>query len=240
MKKPLLMVLLALVAAAANAQIAEKYRGDWLLVNGGAILHVAENGAMSWNRWQLAGQTSDYTFIASDERWYRQDQLAGPLHIAEDGTFTWQVGSPESGSLEGQFLGDTLMLESFRSGAPAELKRLEFRKVTADDAKKITTYMQGPAGTTAHLFEQPWPGGSAQRFIARAVLNNLRQISAAADQFYLEKGTRKTTLDQLVGPDKYLTRIRVVDGEDYGKLKLSLGSPLIVTTKGGVSVRYGP
>ena len=58
--------------------------------------------------------------------------------------------------------------------------------------------------------------------------------------FYLEKGTRKTTLDQLVGPDKYLTRIRVVDGEDYGKLKLSLGSPLIVTTKSGVSVRYGP
>jgi hypothetical protein len=144
MKKTLLMILLALVAPAANAQVAEKYRGDWLLVNGGAILHVAENGAMSWNSSQLAGQTSDYTFVASDERWYRQDQLAGPLHIAEDGTFTWQVGSPEGGSLKGQFVGDTLMLESFRSGAPAELKRLEFRKVAEDAAKKNHHLHAGP------------------------------------------------------------------------------------------------
>jgi hypothetical protein len=240
MKTPRWIVLLALLASATSAQVAEKYRGDWLLVNGGVILHVAESGDMSWNVRRLAVQTSNYTYISSEVRWYRPEQLSGKLDLAADGTFTWQAGPPETRPLKGQFSGETLLLESFRDGAPGSLKMLEFRRIPAEEAKKIADYMQGPADITAHLFDQPWPGGAVQRFIARAVLNNLRQVSAAADQFYLEKGTRKATLDQLIGPDKYVTHLRVVDGEDYGKLKISLGAPLIVTTQGGITVRYGP
>lgn len=49
----------------------------------------------------------------------------------------------------------------------------------------------------------------------KAVLNNLRQLSAAADQFYLENNKTTATYDDLVGPDKYIQRINPVAGEDY-------------------------
>jgi type IV pilus assembly protein PilA len=38
----------------------------------------------------------------------------------------------------------------------------------------------------------------------KALLNNLRQLAAAADQYYLETGTSRATYDQLVGPDGYI------------------------------------
>ena len=76
--------------------------------------------------------------------------------------------------------------------------------------------------------------------IKRAVTNNLRQIAAAADQFYLENGTNQTTLAQLVGPTKYIKELRSVDGEDYGTLVLRQGVNLSVTTASGVAVSYAP
>ena len=54
--------------------------------------------------------------------------------------------------------------------------------------------------------------------IERQVLNNLRQISAAADQYFLENGGYETTVDTLVGPDKYIRAITAVVGEDYAAI----------------------
>ena len=62
----------------------------------------------------------------------------------------------------------------------------------------------------------------------KAVLNNLRQLSAAADQYYLEKGVTTATLYDLVGRDKYVRRLNPVGGEDYGTLVFKQGTPLRV------------
>ncbi len=72
----------------------------------------------------------------------------------------------------------------------------------------------------------------------KAVLNNLRQLSAAADQYYLEHGVETTTFDQIVGPDKYVRRINPVAGEDYRGLSFKLGRPLRVTTADGRKISY--
>lgn len=72
----------------------------------------------------------------------------------------------------------------------------------------------------------------------KAVLNNLRQLAAAADQFYLENGVDHTTFDQIVGPDKYVKRIVPVVGEDYSKLVFKTGLPLVVRLPDGRVVRY--
>jgi hypothetical protein len=79
-----------------------------------------------------------------------------------------------------------------------------------------------------------------EQIIRKAVLNNLRMIGAAADQFYLENGKSQTTLAELVGPDptKYIKELRNVDGEDYGTLVLRQGVNLSVTTASGVTVSY--
>jgi len=62
----------------------------------------------------------------------------------------------------------------------------------------------------------------------KAVMNNLRQLAAAADQYYLENGVNTANYDQLVGPDKYVRRINPVAGEDYRSLVFKQGTPLSV------------
>lgn len=74
----------------------------------------------------------------------------------------------------------------------------------------------------------------------RAILNNLRQLAAAADQFYLENGKSQVTLAELVGDTKYVKRLVVVDGENYGQIVFAQGKPLVVTTSGGYIMRYEP
>lgn len=74
----------------------------------------------------------------------------------------------------------------------------------------------------------------------KAVLNNLRQIAAAADQYYLENNVDTVELDKLVGPDGYIKALTPVAGEDYGELILQSGEPLIVYLPDGREVRYDP
>jgi hypothetical protein len=74
----------------------------------------------------------------------------------------------------------------------------------------------------------------------RALLNNLRQLAAAADQYYLENGKTTTTLDELVGETKYVKRLVAIDGEDYRQLVFAQGKPLTVTTASGYTLSYAP
>jgi type IV pilus assembly protein PilA len=74
----------------------------------------------------------------------------------------------------------------------------------------------------------------------KAVLNNLRQIAAAADQYYLENNVDTVDLDKLVGPDAFIRELKPVAGEDYGELVLKSGEPLVVHFPDGREVRYEP
>jgi len=74
----------------------------------------------------------------------------------------------------------------------------------------------------------------------KAVLNNLRQIAAAADQYYLENNVDTVELGKLIGPDKYIRAINPVAGEDYGELVLKAGEPLVIHLPDGREVRYAP
>lgn len=74
----------------------------------------------------------------------------------------------------------------------------------------------------------------------KAVLNNLRQLSAAADQHYLETGTTTATYDQLVGPTRYIKNLTPVAGENYRTLRFVFGEPLRVRLGNGKMVEYGP
>ena len=76
--------------------------------------------------------------------------------------------------------------------------------------------------------------------IKKAILNNLRQLAAAADQYYLENGKNKATLDELVGETKYVRKLVPVDGEDYRQIEFAQGKALRVTTQSGFSMSYEP
>jgi type IV pilus assembly protein PilA len=62
----------------------------------------------------------------------------------------------------------------------------------------------------------------------KAVTNNLRQLSSAADQFYIEKNVMTVRYDELVGPGKYIRQINPVAGEDYTTIVFRQGMPLRV------------
>lgn len=74
----------------------------------------------------------------------------------------------------------------------------------------------------------------------KAVQNNLRQLAAAADQYYLEHGVHSTTYDQLVGPDKYIRAITPVAGENYRALRFVEGEPLSIQLRNGTVVEVQP
>ena len=79
--------------------------------------------------------------------------------------------------------------------------------------------------------------------IEKQILNNLRQLTAAADQYFLENGVATVTIDQLVGtgPRHYIKELKPVDGEDYSRLDLSQPSQpraWYFRTSRGVEVHY--
>ncbi|KXU34740.1 hypothetical protein AXK11_07815 [Cephaloticoccus primus] len=54
--------------------------------------------------------------------------------------------------------------------------------------------------------------------LEKGVLENLRRLDAAAQQYYLEHGVSSAPYEALVGPDKYIEQLTPVAGEDYSKL----------------------
>jgi type IV pilus assembly protein PilA len=49
----------------------------------------------------------------------------------------------------------------------------------------------------------------------KAVLNNARQLGAAADQYFLQTGVSTVTLSDLLGPTSYIKALNTVAGESY-------------------------
>jgi type IV pilus assembly protein PilA len=64
----------------------------------------------------------------------------------------------------------------------------------------------------------------------KAINNNLRQFSAAAQQYMLENAKNVVTYKDIVGPEKYISELRPVAGEDYKSLVVHEGD-------GSISVR---
>ena len=74
----------------------------------------------------------------------------------------------------------------------------------------------------------------------KAILNNLRQLAAATDQFQLENKRPPSSLEELVGETKYIRRLNPVHGENYSFNPLVAGGALTVTDSDGNVVTYDP
>lgn len=74
----------------------------------------------------------------------------------------------------------------------------------------------------------------------KAVLNNLRQLGAASEQYFLETGKTVCTYHDLVGRDKYIREIRPVAGEDYTQMVFRQGEPLRARLPDGRVIEHSP
>jgi hypothetical protein len=79
--------------------------------------------------------------------------------------------------------------------------------------------------------------------IKKAILANLRQLGAWADQYYLENGKMTATYDDLAGLLLNSKRVKLpepVAGEDYRQIKFEQGKPISVTTAAGYTITCRP
>lgn len=76
--------------------------------------------------------------------------------------------------------------------------------------------------------------------IDKAVLNNARQLAAAADQYFLENGVTVVDRSELVGPTQYIKALNTVAGESY-PTRYEAGRTITVTAIAGArTITYVP
>lgn len=68
-----------------------------------------------------------------------------------------------------------------------------------------------------------------------AILNNMRQLSAASSQYFLQQGTSIVNRDQLIGSSNYLKEFSPVAGESYPAY-YTQGESITVTNINGTRV----
>lgn len=74
----------------------------------------------------------------------------------------------------------------------------------------------------------------------KAVTNNMRQISGAADQYFLENGVTTVALVSLVGPTNYVRSLATVAFEYYPD-SYTQGTTITVTNVGSArTLTFGP
>ena len=74
----------------------------------------------------------------------------------------------------------------------------------------------------------------------KAVLCPIRQLAAAADQYYLENGVSSVELRQLVGATNYIKALYTVAGETY-PTRYTRGMTITVTGVAGLrTITYAP
>ncbi len=74
----------------------------------------------------------------------------------------------------------------------------------------------------------------------KAVLNNARQLSAAADQYFLENGVSTVTLSNLVGSANYVKALNLVANETYPGT-YAQGETITIAGVAGVrTITYAP
>lgn len=74
----------------------------------------------------------------------------------------------------------------------------------------------------------------------KAVLNNARQLAAAADQYYLENGVTTVSQAALIGPTNYVKALNTTANETY-PTDFTQSVAVTVTGVGGSrTITYGP
>ena len=72
----------------------------------------------------------------------------------------------------------------------------------------------------------------------KAVLNNLRQLAAAAQQYMLETGSPTAPYGSIVGPNLWVTTIEQVADETYAGINVNTASQSISATVNGRTITY--
>jgi type IV pilus assembly protein PilA len=74
----------------------------------------------------------------------------------------------------------------------------------------------------------------------KAVLNNARQLAAAADQYFLENGVSSVTQGNLVGATNYVKALNLVANESYPAAFTQGATITVLGIAGTRTITYAP
>lgn len=120
--------------------------------------------------------------------------------------------------------------ENLKLQADLESARQELRRATT-----IVKIQPPPPPSATPAAQGTFTNGNL-----RAVLNNLRQISAARDQYVLENGHPASSIRELVGENAYIRQLISAAGEDYSGLSMDPKQPLTVSAPDGTPITFDP
>ena len=84
----------------------------------------------------------------------------------------------------------------------------------------------------------PTPDSRAKAYDQLGVVNNLYALDEAAKKFYLLNKVDTVTYAELVGPEKLVSEVHPVAGEDYTQLVFKKGQRIEVRMADGRVIRY--
>jgi RNA polymerase sigma factor (sigma-70 family) len=213
----------------APAGLAASLTSHALLAVGGETLFAALVSFMTAKTYLVAGMSAVLAFAIGTQ-------------VNVFGTDTKNVSPPPQ--LETSRLNQTIAaLRTDNQQLQAKVTALELDLGTLQDTNSALV-AQRSAVMSATKPSQSLPRGSnigVDRYeVQRAMLNNLKQIAAARDQFNKDKGAPPESIFQLVGRDAYIKTVRTVGGEDYSTLSMTPNGVLTATTPDGIEVTYDP
>jgi type IV pilus assembly protein PilA len=190
------------------------------------------------NNLRMLDAAADQFYLETGQTTATYDQLVGPSRVVKQVTVV---------------AGEDYRSLIFRQGLPLRVRLSDGRMISYPQAQpQQGPYHQTPYPQAAPRAEvtprphvapvvhsqdvAPRPPGSS----GEAMLENLRKLNDAAEQFYTDHDTTTTTFYQLVGPDKYLPSITPVAGEDYRPLLFKKGHPLRLYLKDGRVIVFPP
>ena len=74
----------------------------------------------------------------------------------------------------------------------------------------------------------------------KAILNNARQLSGAADQYFLENGISTVSISELVGMSNYVKSLSLVANETYPGVFTQAEAITIIGVAGVRTITYAP
>lgn len=158
-------------------------------------------------------------------------------------TFTsWRMPSPTTVAI-----GNSPLELSIVALGPTELDVRLPSEMNPSSNLEVVTFVR--------ISDDPLPPSAGEKFarspeeqvkvvtsrkIDVAVRDNARQLSAAADQLFLETKRTEVGFDELVGPDKYVKSVKPIAGEHYPDLYTKGVTLTITDVEGARTVTYAP